>query len=218
MKHCHIEGCKYSQKKIIQGVCHAHYRQVAKYGDIIENIPNYKPRTRGKGIKKISVRQNTYRYFTDYVEIELTDRDGNVKAIALADLKEIERIKQYRWCHLSNGYAFTRSNGEVHYLHTFLMGKRKGHYIDHINRNRLDNRKANLRFVTPSQSGMNKSLRSDSTSGITGVTWNKEVNKWEVRIYLSGIKHHLGKFINKGEAIKARKDAEGKFYKQFKPN
>jgi hypothetical protein len=59
-----------------------------------------------------------------------------------------------------------------------------GHlFIDHINHNGLDNRKANLRLATCAQNSYNrKCFRKDTTSKYTGVSWRKEKKKWAVII------------------------------------
>jgi hypothetical protein len=53
----------------------------------------------------------------------------------------------YVWS-ITNKYVASRTGGKFIYLHILLMGKKQGLMIDHINRNKLDNRRENLRFVT----------------------------------------------------------------------
>lgn len=80
--------------------------------------------------------------------------------------------------------------------------------IDHINRNRSDNRIANLREVSHKQNHQNASKPSNNTSGHTGVTWRKQSAKWQARIKHNYKMIHLGYFENLEEAIAARKAAE----------
>ena len=80
------------------------------------------------------------------------------------------------------------------------LGKQDKIYIDHINRNKLDNRRSNLRIATKSQNGLN---REESV----GVSWRKERNKWRARITINGKEQFLGHFNNWEEAIQARKEA-----------
>lgn len=82
--------------------------------------------------------------------------------------------------------------------------------IDHVNGDRADNRIVNLRCVNPRQNSMNQKVRSDSVSGITGVS--RSGNKWMARIGQS----YLGSFENVEAAIHARKMAEQKL--GFHPN
>ena len=80
--------------------------------------------------------------------------------------------------------------------------------IDHINRNRSDNRIANLREVTNKQNGQNRSKPSSNTSGYQGVHWNKQSSKWQVKIKHNCKDIHLGYFAYLEEAISTRKAAE----------
>ena len=124
------------------------------------------------------------------------------------------------------GYKFHFRNGYIHYsgtkdglknkkLHRIIMDEPEGLMIDHINRIPLDNRKDNLRTVTNQQNMMNTGIRSDNTSGFTGVYWDKKKNKWEARITINGKKKFLGYFKDKQDAINTRKEAEIKYFKEF---
>lgn len=87
--------------------------------------------------------------------------------------------------------------------------------VDHINHNTLDNRKRNLRIVTVSQNNMNKDIRSDNTSGHSGVSFNKKSGKYVSYIKINQKRIHLGSFIDINDAIKAREDAEEKYFKEY---
>ena len=80
--------------------------------------------------------------------------------------------------------------------------------IDHINRNRSDNRNSNLREVTHKQNHQNRSKPSNNTSGHPGVVWHKRISKWQVKIKHSYKYIHIGYFTTIEEAISARKAAE----------
>lgn len=83
--------------------------------------------------------------------------------------------------------------------------------LDHINRDRSDNRISNLRDVTNKQNLQNAGKYSHNTSGHTGVHWYKPYSKWVAQITHNQKKIHLGYFENLEEALAARKAAE-KFY------
>ena len=89
--------------------------------------------------------------------------------------------------------------------------------VDHINMNPLDNRKCNLRICTMQQNNFNKKEQTNNTSGRVGVTWDKQTNKWRAQIQVNGKSIKLGRFKNKEDAIKARLQAEMKYYKEFAP-
>ena len=80
--------------------------------------------------------------------------------------------------------------------------------IDHINRNRTDNRIANLRDVSHKQNGQNRSKPSNNTSGHPGVVWHKRISKWQVKIKHNYKYIHIGYFTTIEDAIAARKAAE----------
>ena len=93
----------------------------------------------------------------------------------------------------------------------YVYGSWPKDQIDHINRNKTDNRIANLRDVSHKQNGQNASKPSNNTSGHPGVCWHKRDSKWVAQIRHNYKRIHLGLFENLEEALSARKAAE-KFY------
>ena len=87
--------------------------------------------------------------------------------------------------------------------------------VDHINRNKLDNRLVNLRLATQAQQNMNKGLRSNNTSGFKGVCWHRENRKWRAKVYIKGKGKHLGYFATKEEAVEAYQKAAADNYGEF---
>ena len=63
---------------------------------------------------------------------------------------------------------------------------------------------------------MNANLSKNNTSGYTGVTWHKLSQKWQSEIRVDGKKIYLGLFINLEDAIEARKQAEIKYFGEFR--
>lgn len=120
--------------------------------------------------------------------------------------KEFARLDKYYW-HLDDmGYARTTISRKNHRLQHFIVGKpEKGFHVDHINRDRLDNRKANLRHITHQSNQYNSGLWKHNTSGHKGVFWDKERAKWQVRV---GRRGFVGRYKTLEEALKARKEAE----------
>jgi hypothetical protein len=68
------------------------------------------------------------------------------------------------------------------YLHRFLISAPKGLEVDHINQNKLDNKKSNLRIVTRSENAMNMKTHNDSKSGRKGIYYDKKRKKWKAEI------------------------------------
>ena len=141
------------------------------------------------------------------------------------DLDDYDKIKNHHW-YISNidGYVkAVKENGEITNigLHRLIMNVLgddwKKVQVDHIHgdQTRNDNRKSNLRVVNVSQNGMNKKRQSNNTSGVTGVSLNKNKTKWRARIKINGKEKNLGEFINFEDAVNARKDAEKKYFGEY---
>ena len=90
----------------------------------------------------------------------------------------------------------------------YMYGEWPKDQIDHINRNRSDNRIANLREVTNKQNLQNAGKYSHNTSGHPGVYWHKQGPKWRAQITHNYKDIHLGYFTTLEEALSARKAAE----------
>ena len=96
------------------------------------------------------------------------------------------------------------------------VGFRDKHtYVDHIKHINYDNRKSELRIGTQSENNMNRTVQKNSTSGVTGVNYLKRNNKWRAMIEFNKQRHYLGVFENKEDAIKARKEAEEKYFGEW---
>lgn len=194
MKICKVEGCNNKHKA--KGYCAKHYMQQRQYGEI----------------KRTKYDKNEIILYKNYAEIVLYNNNCNEIGRVIIDLEDVEKIKNYKWS-LKNGYAF---NTEVGLLHRFLNEYPNDMVIDHINLNKLDNRRSNLRICTYSQNNMNTKIKSSNTSGTKGVWWNAKREKWIAEIMIDNKKYYLGEFINKEEAIKTRKEAEIKYFGEFR--
>lgn len=124
----------------------------------------------------------------------------------LLDYEDYLSISNERWF-VSNGYCYN-SGGQS--LHRKIMNAEKGQVIDHINGNKLDNRKINLRFVTKSQNGQNRKCK--------GITYDKERKKWCANIVVNGKRHYLGRYDTEDEALLARKNGEIKYQGEYRYN
>ncbi|MCO6011461.1 HNH endonuclease [Actinoallomurus purpureus] len=88
-------------------------------------------------------------------------------------------------------------------------------YVDHINGNGLDNRRANLRPATQAQNAKNRRRRSDNTSGFKGVSRHRDRRRWAAAIYIAGRRRHLGLFNDPTDAAKAYDAAASKAFGEF---
>jgi hypothetical protein len=141
----------------------------------------------------------------DFYEMIVHNMKKQIVAKTIFDKDDYEKISKYRW-HFTMGYV--KCSRPSIFLHTLILGKIEGMMVDHVNRNRLDNRKANLRHTTATVNGWNKGKQSNNTSGHVGVSWDKSRNKWESHIKLNGVKKFLGYSVLLEDAVAIRKKAE----------
>ena len=131
-------------------------------------------------------------------------------------MEDFEKIKNYCWAKSNNGYIFSRDeNSKIIYLHRIVMNASVDEVVDHQKHNLMDNRKQFLRIGTQSNNNMNHDMRSDNTSGITGVWLDKRNNHWCSEIMLNKKKIHLGSFKTLEEAAQARRNAEEKYFQEW---
>ena len=76
--------------------------------------------------------------------------------------------------------------------------------VDHIDNDRLNNNINNLRWCTQTENSMNTSLYRNNSSGVKGVSWHKQFNKWSVRITIDGKNTHIGYYDTIEEAAEVR--------------
>lgn len=146
-------------------------------------------------------------------------RDGYAVGIfdnqqeVLFDIEDLEMVSSHRWCIDSNGYPITSERNKDVRLHRLLMKDiPKGMVVDHINRNKLDNRKENLRICSQRVNCHNSSIRSNNKSGVVGVFLDQKVKRWRAQIYHNGKTKHIGIFDSFEDAVIARNKAEKEYY------
>lgn len=136
----------------------------------------------------------------------------------LLDKEDYDRIQKdfnnIKWCvskNRNNLYVQKRTNKGKIYLHRYILGNPKG-IVDHINHNTLDNRKNNLRIVNNADNLRNGVKRANNTTGVNGVYYRKDRNKYVARIKVNYKSINLGSFDTLEEATKTRKNAEIKYW------
>lgn len=192
MRVCSVEGC--NGKHRAKGYCNKHYAQILRHGKISE-------RTR--------FDKNEIILYDTYAEIILYNYKGEEVNRALIDIEDVEKISKYKWRVNDNGYVVTDIDKNTKLrLHRFLMNPSEDMVVDHINHNRLDNRKQNLRLCTQGENLRNKKVK--------GVAFDERRNKWYARIMINRKNLHLGSFDTKEEAIEARKQAEIEYFGEYR--
>ena len=131
-------------------------------------------------------------------KIPLFGKYGNGK-FALVDDDLFEVVKHRRWTVSVNGYVISNRT----YLHHLAVERRPGLFIDHRNKNKLENRRENLRLCKKAEHGRNHRIFSTNQSGFHGVSrWGK--SKWEARIWHNYRCYRLGVFDTAEEAASFR--------------
>ncbi len=152
---------------------------------------------------------NTYNLSGEYgIGYDFKDREFYF------DLEDYDKIKEYTWYINTEGYVFTSNKVSMHRL---VMDCGDDKEVDHIHGKvtRHDNRKSNLRIAEHFENMINKGLRLDNTSGTTGVWYRKDSNKWRASIQYNNKVINLGSYNTFEEAVKARKNAEEKYFGEF---
>lgn len=141
--------------------------------------------------------------------------------LVLIDDCDIAFYKSKHWF-FNGGYLATQfidknGNKKIIKYHRLILNPKENELCDHINRNKLDNRRCNLRICTKSQNSFNRLESSLNKSGQKGVHFNTRLQKWIARITENNNRHYLGLFEKKEDAILAYKKAEIIYHGDFRP-
>ena len=169
------KNVRFYQKK--QVLCGKHREQMRRFGKI---------RERTLASKNLYINHSPVN---GVMEIVAYDRKLNEKGRALIDPEDYDKVSAVgSWCIDSNGYVINHRAGK---LHQVIMGTRRGLEIDHINRNKLDNRKENLRFVTHRKNTQNRK---------TNNTYWRKNGRWSAYVCIDGKQKGIGTFDTQKKA------------------
>lgn len=129
------------------------------------------------------------------------------------DVDDYEKVSMWSWSVDPRGYLAATVNKKHMTLHTLIMDTPKGYVIDHINGDKLDNRKSNLRICTQHQNSMN-TKETKNRKLPKGISLTKH-GRYRARIMFNRKEIRLGNFIKLDDAIEARKKAELKYFGEF---
>lgn len=181
--------------------CPKHYKQTKKYGSPIDENP------------RTIYDKNEIRICGNIAYIDLYDKHCNVINTAIIDSDDVQKVRYIKWKLSNSGYVMNTpkyKNSNIH-MSRVILGV--DDFVDHINHNRLDNRKSNLRVVTKSQNAMNM-----NSKGVHNIK-----NKYYAHIKINQKQINLGVYIYEQEALFARWYAEKILFKEYcykkeKPN
>lgn len=204
MKICSF--CGSDEKVVFSGkgnalLCHKHYMQMYHKGILTENFRN--------SLNEIII-------FEDHAEIIALNRSKEEKGRIIIDLIDVEKCSSIKWGISSDNYCTAKIKEKTILIHRFLLDLDDTNLLvpDHKDGNKLNNRRNNLRIATYSQNNMNAGIRSNNTSGYNGISKTEE-GYWHTYIAINGKRINLGWFEDINDAIKARKDAEEKYYGEY---
>ncbi|MCR1994507.1 AP2 domain-containing protein [Bacillus paralicheniformis] len=136
-------------------------------------------------------------------KIPLHGKRGSGK-FAIVDDEDFDYLSKYKWRLSTCGYAVrTGDSGAVVRMHREVMDTPEGLVTDHINQNKLDNRKENLRVCTVAQNNMNSKKPIRNGYRFKGVSRLKHSGDWSATISINGRAVYIGRFNTEEEAAKA---------------
>jgi len=196
---CEVDDC--NNKHSCNGVCHKHNEQIIRNGRVLERTKD---------------TPNEIVDFKNHCEIILYNDKYQEVDRAIIDKEDKQKVIGYKWYKNNSGYVicylgkkYGSKCGKRVLLHHIIIGKKRGLVVDHINYNKVDNRKINLRHITQNENIVHGGGK------LQGVLWHKKCGKWYATIGINYKRIWLGLFDNKKDAIKARRQAEIKYYENI---
>ena len=140
-------------------------------------------------------------------EIKLTQNK-----VAIIDDTDFEIVSRFRWF-FNRGYASSGMYPNTIHMHHLVLRREKGFDVDHINGNKLDNRRSNLRLATRSENQMNCHNPRFNKTSYKGVS--QKGNRFQSKVRYKGQTVYLGSFLTKEEAAYAYNEMAKKLYGDF---
>ncbi len=133
------------------------------------------------------------------MQIPLTPKEGRAQ-FALCSPEDYDMLVKYTWCCNKDGYVKGKVDGILKTMHRVIMDASKTQIVDHINKERHDNRRENLRLVTAAQNAQNRKKSEGASSRYRGVTFVKHSNKYRACFEADKQRILIGDFLNEQDA------------------
>lgn len=139
---------------------------------------------------------------------------------AIVDDEDYDFLSKWKWYYCGNGCAMRdERNGKrckriARIMHREIMKAKKGKDVDHVNHDRIDNRKCNLRICERWQNNGNALMRGGS-SKYKGVCWDKFTKNWKAYIRKHNRDVHIGRFVSETDAAIAYNHAAKEHFGEF---
>lgn len=134
---------------------------------------------------------------------------------ALVDDEDFERVSEFSWTTVKHGYVGRRLAKGNMLLHRFITDAPIGLLVDHINGDKLDNRRSNLRLATQAENLRNRKVHANNRTGYKGVYWHKMARKYAARIAVEKRQIWLGLYEDPADAARAYDEAARKYHGEF---
>jgi len=164
-------------------------------------------------LQKESTSKHNIKNYKKYNQYDLSGEFGigyfdNSYKKFYFDLEDYDKIKNYHWYYSKDGYCY--STGRKYKMHRIILNAKKGEIVDHIDHNKIDNRKSNIRICTQSQN-MHNARNGNKYKG----TYKTKYGKYEAHIRIGGKRIRLGIFDTIDEAHSAYCEATTQYYGDY---
>lgn len=183
--------------------CKKHYNHMYRYGHVVD---------------KTIYDKNDYIFENDITKIVLRDKYQKIVDYCIIDSEDYEKVKEYKW-YLSDGYCITKGIDKNSGVDIYCVIFKNRQPYDHIDNDRLNDRKSNLRLATQQENAMNMSKKFTNTSGVVGVQkQNLKSLRWIASLTYKYKSIWLGSYENFDDAVIARLKGQAKYFKEFSNN
>lgn len=177
-------------------LCSKHIHQIERFGEVFETTPKYELLSDGVKLTIFGDKRKEDYCYISYIDLPVVFYSKNVNLNA-------------------DGRLIV--DGELFHRVIFKDKLNNSLTVDHIDKNKKNNRRNNLRICRHQQNDQNKNLLPTNTSRVTGVSKDNRRNKWRAYITIDNVQKSLGSYLTKEEAIKARLLGEKKLFREYAP-